>query len=256
MADLCEEVEVETVPAVDLFEALLKKECRWGDLSVDLSVGAAAAAAAAAVAAYALRPDGTWRNLAVQSTLMDLFAQPFAEHLRTYDDEDFLDTRDLDEAAFVALLRWLYFEGWCVPESTLEFGAAVVEACPDTRKPRAWSSPSAAAAAAVAVAAAAPLFLCAPVHKPSRFQLLACPPAAAAAVAAKPRRITIPRFCKHSEACPDKETTCNYTHGDTIPCVDKVCGFDGRCAGDKRKTCIFMHPSEGQKWSPEQVVHR
>ena len=75
------------------------------------------------------------------------------------------------------------------------------------------------------------------------------------------KRITIPRFCRLGEACPNKDTTCNYVHGDTIPCVDKPCGFDkpaeGKmCTGEKRKTCIFMHPSEGQVWNPDMVIHR
>jgi len=50
-------------------------------------------------------------------------------------------------------------------------------------------------------------------------------------------------------------------HGDTIHCIDKPCGFDkpeeGKfCRGAKRETCIFMHPSEGQVWSPDMVIHR
>ena len=78
--------------------------------------------------------------------------------------------------------------------------------------------------------------------------------------AAAPRKC-IPRFCKHASACPLKDTTCNYTHGDSIPCVDKPCGFDkpaeGKtCSGSKRATCIFMHPSEGQVWNAEMVIHR
>jgi hypothetical protein len=43
--------------------------------------------------------------------------------------------------------------------------------------------------------------------------------------------------------------------------VDKPCGFDkpaeGKtCSGSKRATCIFMHPSEGQVWNAEMVIHR
>jgi len=71
-------------------------------------------------------------------------------------------------------------------------------------------------------------------------------------------RHVIPRFCRNGPSCPDQYTTCHYTHGDTIPCVDEICAFDGTCcaSSDKRKTCIRMHPSEGQVWNPDLVVCR
>lgn len=261
MASLCEEEEeLALAKPVDVFEALCKKECQWGDL-------AAPPAAASAHKGYARRDDGTWRDLNVRSTLADLFAQPFAANLRTEDDEDYLNTEALTEPEFTALLSWLSFEGWYLPEGGIvEFGHWTVEAYPDTLPPRRWTPPSheevemGPTAFQLAVAAAA-------ARGPSRFVLAAAGGAGAPAAAApKPKaeakaRIVIPRFCKHAEACPNKDTTCNYTHGDTIPCVDKPCGFDkpaeGKCcSGEKRKTCIFMHASEGQTYSPEQVVHR
>ena len=243
---------------VDVFAALCKKECQWGDL--------ASPAAAPAHKGYARRDDGTWRDLNVRSTLADLFAQPFAANLRTEDDEDYLNTEALTEPEFTALLSWLFFEGWYLPEGDIvEFGHWTVEAYPDTLKPRRWTPPSheemetGPTAFQLAVAAAA-------ARGPSRFVLAALGAEAPAPAAAKPAapakaRVVIPRFCKHAEVCPNKDTTCNYTHGDTIPCVDKPCGFDkpaeGKCcSGEKRKTCIFMHASEGQTYSPEQVVHR
>ena len=276
MASLLEEEAEALAPAlaakpVDVFAALCKKECQWGDL---------ASPAASAHKGYAQRDDGTWRDLNVRSTLADLFAQPFAANLRTEDDEDYLNTEALTEPEFTALLSWLSFEGWYLPEGDIvEFGHWTVEAYPDTLKPRRWTPPSheevvtGPSAFQLAVAAAqarGPCFLRAGVAGPSRFMLAAAGGAGAcdapaapkpkAEAAAKPR-IVIPRFCKHAEACPNKDTTCNYTHGDTIPCVDKPCGFDkpaeGKCcSGEKRKTCIFMHASEGQTYSPEQVVHR
>jgi hypothetical protein len=282
MASLCEEEEelalaatasaVAAMPArIDVFAALCNKEGQWGDLAVfgDL-------VAAPARRGYVQRADGTWRDLAVQSTMEDLFAQPFATRLGTedYDDEVmfYLNTEDLTQEEFEAMMRWLYFEGWHVPGGEeLWCAGQTVEIWPfvPQQKPRSWvpytepeevvTGPS---AFQLAVEAAA-------TRGPSRFMLAAgaCDaPAAPAAqkpkaeTASKPR-VVIPRFCKHAEACPNKDTTCNYTHGDTIPCVDKPCGFDkpaeGKCcSGDKRKTCIFMHASEGQTYSPEQVVHR
>jgi hypothetical protein len=264
MASLLEEEEEALAPAkpVDVFAALCKKECQWGDLAAPVS-------AASAHKGYARRDDGTWRDLTVRSTLADLFAQPFAANLRTEDDEDYLNTEALTEPEFTALLSWLSFEGWYLPEGDIvEFGHWTVEAYPDTLPPRRWTPPSheevetGPTAFQLAVAAAA-------ARGPSRFVLAAlgacdapAPPAAKPAAKAEAKaRVVIPRFCKHAEACPNKDTTCNYTHGDTIPCVDKPCGFDkpaeGKCcSGEKRKTCIFMHASEGQTYSPEQVVHR
>jgi len=263
MASLCEEEEelALSMPArMDVFAALCKKECQWGDLATP-------APAASAHKGYARRDDGTWRDLNVRSTLADLFAQPFAANLRTEDDEDYLNTEALTEPEFTALLSWLFFEGWYLPEGdVVEFGHWTVEAYPDTLKPRRWTPPSHEEAAVgptafqLAVAAAAS-------RGPSRFVLAAlgaeAPAAAGGPKPAAPAkaRVVIPRFCKHAGACADKETTCNYTHGDIIACIDKPCGFDkpaeGKCcSGDKRKMCIFMHASEGQTWSPEQVVHR
>jgi len=268
MASLCEEDEELALakPArIDAFEALSNTECQWGDLALgDFD------ARAPAKRGYVQRADGTWRDLDVCLTLADLFAQPFATRLGQEDEEDYiyLNTEDLTEPEFEAMMRWLYFEGWDVPCDVTNCGQTV-EVIPGTQKPRLWAWPSeeeeaAPSAFRLAVEAAA-------ARGPSRFMLaaaapLACASASGGAGGPKPpkpakARIVIPRFCKHAEACPDKDTTCNYVHGDTIVCVDKACGFDkpaeGKCcAGEKRKTCIFMHASEGQTWSPEQVVHR
>ena len=266
MASLLEEEEAEALapakPAcIDAFEALSNTECQWGDLALgDFD------ARAPAKRGYVQRADGTWRDLDVCLTLADLFAQPFATRLGQEDEEDYiyLNTEDLTEPEFEAMMRWLYFEGWDVPWDVTNCGQTV-EVIPGTRKPRLWAWPeeeveAAPSAFRLAVEAAA-------ARGPSRFMLAAAggaeAPAAAAPKPAAPAkaRVIIPRFCKHAGACPNKDTTCNYTHGDIIVCVDKPCGFDkpaeGKCcSGDKRKTCIFMHASEGQTWSPEQVVHR
>lgn len=271
MASLCEEEEelALAMPAcIDVFAALCKKEGQWGDFAVPGD-------AVPARRGYVQRTDGTWRDLAVPSTLADLFAQPFATRLGTedYDDEEmcYLNTEDLTQEEFEALMRWLYFEGWAVPGGDeLWCAGQTVEIWPllAQQKPRSWvpyTEPEevvwTASAFQLAVEAAAS-------RGPSRFVLAArgdseapAPSGGAKAAAPAKARVIIPRFCKHAGACPNKDTTCNYTHGDIIVCVDKACGFDkpaeGKCcSGDKRKTCIFMHASEGQTWSPEQVVHR
>ena len=274
MASLLEEEEAEALapakPArIDAFEALSNKECQWGDLALgDFD------ARAPAKRGYVQRADGTWRDLDVCLTLADLFAQPFATRLGQEDEEDYiyLNTEDLTEPEFEAMMRWLYFEGWDVPCDVWSCGQTV-EVIPGTQKPRLWAWPSEVEEVVAAPSAFQLAVEAAAARGPSRFMLaaassdapLACASASGGAGGPKPKpakaRIVIPRFCKHAEACPDKDTTCNYVHGDTIQCVDKPCGFDkpaeGKCcSGDKRKTCIFMHASEGQTWSPEQVVHR
>ena len=172
-----------------------------------------------------------------------VFNQPFASKLDEHND-GVLKTYHMSDEDYAALMTWLYAEGWYV---TLE-ERFVVEVEPDTLPSRRWIPP----------------------YKPSRFELAAAsaaseeePTSCCSAPAPKPvaPRKCIPRFCKHEEACPLKDTTCNYTHGPSIPCVDKPCGFDKpeegkRCSGDKRATCIFMHPSEGQVWNASMVIHR
>jgi len=252
---------------IDAFEALCKKEGQWGDLALgDFGVRAPAHRG------YVRRVDGTWRDLDVRLTLADLFAQPFAARLSLEDDEDhnYLNTEDLTEPEFEAMMRWLCFEGWDVP-SDVWYCGQTVEVYPDTQKPRRWAWPTEAAAEAAAPSAFQLAVEAAATRGPSRFMLAAAggdAPAVACAASggAKPpkpaaKRVIIPRFCRAGEACPDKETTCNYVHGDTIQCVDKACGFDkpaeGKCcAGEKRKTCIFMHASEGQTWNASMVIHR
>jgi hypothetical protein len=80
-----------------------------------------------------------------------------------------------------------------------------------------------------------------------------------AVVAPKPKApkavVTIPRFCREAAAC--SKEGCRYVHGDSIPRVDKPCGFGAECGkGDpaKRASCIYMHP--GEVWSADLVVHR
>ena len=262
---------------IDVFAALCKKEGCWGDLAVfgDL-------VAALARKGYVQRTDGTWRDLSVQSTLKDLFAQPFATRLGTedYDDEviSYLNTEELTQEEFESLMRWLYFEGWHVPDGEeLWCAGQTVEIWSDTLKARSWvpyTEPEEVVTGPSAFQLAVEAAAC---RGPSRFMLAAAAAAGAGAEAEAPAasggakppkpaaapkpRVVIPRFCRAASACPDKDTTCNYVHGDTIPCQNKPCGFDkpaeGKCcSGEKRKTCIFMHASEGQTWSPEQVIHR
>jgi hypothetical protein len=72
----------------------------------------------------------------------------------------------------------------------------------------------------------------------------------------KPKTATIPRFCR---AAPCEEEDCRYVHGDTIPKVNRSCGFGESCGasdptGVKRSQCLYMHP--GETWTTESCIHR
>ena len=157
-------------------------------------------------------------------TYAALFAHPFTAAMVEL-NEDVYDLTAVTDTDFAALMTWLYAQGWGFATET----RATIDLCPpvsvstEAAKSRVWSWNT-------------------------------------APYGPKPKPV-IPRFCRDGKACPNKETTCHFTHGDTIPCVDKACGFDkpaeGKCcSGDKRKTCIFMHASEGQVWSPTLFVRR
>jgi len=82
------------------------------------------------------------------------------------------------------------------------------------------------------------------------------PPASAGSFGKKEKTV-VPRFCREAEECCTQD--CRYVHGDTIPKVDRVCGFGAKCGssdptGEKRALCIYMHP--GETWTPESCVHR
>lgn len=89
------------------------------------------------------------------------------------------------------------------------------------------------------------------------------PPSASAAPAvAKPKAAPkqVPRFCRgHADA--SDAATCRYVHGDTIPKVDRPCGFGAACGasdptGLKRSQCLYIHAECGEVWTPESVIHR
>ena len=150
-----------------------------------------------------------------------LFAHPFTAAMVEL-NEDVYDLTAVTDTDFAALMTWLYAGGWGFATET----RATIDLCPPASaeaKSRVWFWDT---------------------------NLYGVKP-----------RVVITRFCREGEACPHKATTCNFTHGDMIHCVNKACGFDkpaeGKCcAGEKRKTCIFMHASEGQIWSPALVVRR
>lgn len=157
----------------------------------------------------------------IPSVRADLFAQPFAAYIVRSTDTDF-DLSFLSDTEYESLMKWLYAAGWGLLKET----RTSITVDPEAKlPPRIWM-PS---------RCGAPL----PTRTRSRRQIA-----------------TIPRFCRHGSTCPDKDTCCHYTHVDTIHCIDEVCAFDGCCSGEKRRTCIRIHPSEGEVWTPDLVVCR
>jgi hypothetical protein len=250
MASLVEEDEEEglapTLPTIDPFDALHNPALLWADV-----MEGRFESEPAHLCYVRDSEDGPWMTFKGNYRPRGpppprqplhygaVFAQPFASKLDEH-NEGVLKTYHMSDEDYAALMTWLYAEGWYI---TLE-ERYVVEVEPDTLPSRRWIPP----------------------YKPSRFELAAASEEEAPSCCSAPPPVVKPRkcisrFCKHASVCPLKDTTCNYTHGDTIPCLDKPCGFDkpaeGKtCSGDKRATCIFMHPSEGQVWNAEMVIHR
>jgi hypothetical protein len=151
----------------------------------------------------------------------DLFAQPFAAYIsRT---GECFDISFLTETEYESLMTWLYAAGWGLLIETRQ--TVHVDPTADL-PPRIWIPATIGATTA------------------------------STTVRTRRRPATIPRFCRHGPNCSDKDVCCYYTHEDTIHCIDEVCAFDGNCCGEKRRTCIRIHPSEGQFWTPELVVCR
>ena len=154
-------------------------------------------------------------------TYDDLFAEPFTDAMSEM-NEDVYDLSEMTDEDFAALMTWLYAAGWGFATETRR----TIDLDPTANlPPRIWAGRCTD-----------------PEPAPSK------PPK---------KSMVIPRFCREGETCPHKETTCHYTHGNTIPCVNEPCKYDKTCSGsDKRAMCIRMHASEGQVWRPGMVVTR
>jgi len=164
----------------------------------------------------------------------DLFAQPFAAYIVRSTDTDF-DLSFLSDTEYESLMKWLYAAGWGLLKET----RTSITVDPEARlPPRIWM----------------PLI-------PSRRSGSTDDGMPTTRTRSRRQIATIPRFCRHGPNCSDRTTTCHYSHEDRIPCIDEVCAFDnpaegGCCSGEKRRTCIRIHPSEGEVWTPELAVCR
>lgn len=196
----------------------------------------------------------------LRGTPEEFWAQPFAANLEVY-TMDVYDTRALTDEEWNAMMSWLYWKGWWVDD----IGRESVCAEPDDLPARHWCPPRAG------TPEPEPEPECA--GGPCR-RWAADEPAAAAAEPKAPKKkalraafpsadgkapVPVMRFCRAGAACPEKETGCRYVHGDTIPKVDKPCGFGAECGasdptGVKRSQCLYMHP--GEVWSADLCIHR
>jgi hypothetical protein len=152
-----------------------------------------------------------------------LWSMPFALNLEEPLNGVY-DLRTLSEEEYQGIMSWLYVSGWYIESESRDY----VRAYPDNLPSRVWVPP----------AGAPPLS--APGTDEGRRK--GCP---------------VPRFCRAATAC--KDAGCCYVHGDTIPKVNRLCGFGADCGasdptGVKRSQCRFMHP--GETWEESLVIRR
>jgi len=151
----------------------------------------------------------------------DIWSQSFGVNLDMYYGDAF-DFRGLTDAEYNLCMSWLYENGWELSGED-RYG---VKAWPANLPPRVWVGKTC-------------------VHhkkseKPEKSE----------------KRVTVPRFCR-TASCAD--ASCRYVHEDTMPRLDKPCGFGANCGasdptGVKRSQCLYMHP--GETWSAALVIHR
>lgn len=244
-----------------IMAALQRGDLLWGDVmymdpeyraAEDARIAAALAAERAANEAlldrWAAAEGGLWE-------------QPFARNLEMHFG-DCYDLTGLTDAEYEAFMRYVYANGFAVTEG----GRTHCSAFPADEEPRVWTGPD-----------------CFEVAAPRAFDALRAEPAehkhsgersgnpcggccskkapaplsAPGSDAGRRKGAPVPRFCRAAGACADEG--CRYVHGDTIPRVNKPCGFGADCGasdptGVKRSQCLFMHP--GETWNSSMVIRR
>ena len=151
----------------------------------------------------------------------DLWMQPFAASLSVKNENiDLYDCRLMSDSDYAAFMTHLYANGWIVSHEERRW----VQAGTGFEPPRVWIPPSSVSTASTG---------------------------------GKKEKTIVPRFCREGEECCTQD--CRYVHGDTIPKVDRACGFGAKCGasdptGEKRALCIYMHP--GETWTADSCVCR
>ena len=186
------------------------------------------------------------------NTWDDFYALPFTAGLREVWG-DLYDCSSLTDAEWNELMRRLFDAGWDVTS----YDRNSVEFEPDNGPRRSWIPPEELEAM---LAEEAAMRRRSHHHSHSHSHAASAgkkPAVEAAKPAAKKKAPTVPRFCHAAGTCT--EEGCRYVHGDTIPRVDKPCGFGAACgasdpSGLKRSQCLYMHP--GETWTEGLVVRR
>jgi len=221
------------IAADPFLQAMMRGDVLWGDLAYEEELAEDRRLGRVhPVFDAAARHQAEQDALSAQEAV--IWDQSFARNLDMY-WSDAYDLRALTGAEYEACMSWLYDQGWEVQcEDRNGF-----QGWPLDLPPRVWVAPRA----------------------PSRFDSLSSAghqePHAPRAPAGK-KSAVVPRFCRAScggVRCED--AACRYVHADTMPRLDKPCGFGAACGGtdpSKRALCLYMHP--GETWSADLVVKR
>lgn len=218
--------------------ALLRGDVVWGDINMDGTI------------LPPLKPTFTsfvGSDIWGYAAETDLWSQPFAANLEAHAAAAY-DTTALTDAEFTEMMTWLCAHGWEISGATRNS----VMAAPAELPPTEWISLEALYALKEAGACCD--------HSHPAVRKAAVPPtplAAAGTDGGRRKGAPIPRFCKAAGGCT--EEGCRYVHGDTIPKVNKPCGFGAGCGaadptGVKRSQCLFLHP--GETWAEGLCIHR
>jgi len=234
--------------------AMYQSGIQWGDLLVDEDNGltleqtlaqvarrarldgksraqAAAAQAARDAAAAAAREAAEIAEVEAHNARLermaekedDFYMQSFNAEMSEITSYRY-NMADLSQEQYEECMTWLYANGWHVQEESRDF----IHTWPDDLPPRVW------------VPAGERPEPVAPKKKVSG--------------------ATVPRFCRDScGGVPCASATCRYVHADTMPRLEKQCGFGAACGssdptGVKRSQCLYMHP--GETWSADLVITR
>jgi len=154
----------------------------------------------------------------------EMWTQPFAASLSVKNETmDLYDCRLMSDEDYAAFMTYLYARGWIIRHEERRW----VQTVPWNEPGRVWVPPSASTGCS------------------------------GGSAGGKKEKTVVPRFCREGEECCTQD--CRYVHGDSIPKVDKKCGFGERCGasdptGEKRALCVYMHP--GEVWTAESCVCR
>ena len=243
-----------------VFLAMQRGDVLWGDLCYDAERDRAEAAVNRRLQFEEDRALEAHWDAAERA----LWQQPFARNLETPFGDHF-DLSGLSDPEYEAFMRYIYAHGFYVEE----FSRTHVYATPSTEEPRDWQAPSRFAGLAAeehhhAGCSHSHGHPATHGHSATHGARVAGPRAPAAGAMAAPgtdvgrrKGAPVPRFCRAAGACT--EEGCRYVHGDTIPRVNKPCGFGADCGasdptGVKRSQCLFMHP--GETWNSSLVIRR